>query len=164
VDLAPTGTPSSAREIMTGKQITKMVVSNKKWEKIFDKEAKAADFVTKYYNGDDSSVDCRVLLFRLQVHFVSRSSAAPLEASILWRDKSETRPDYRNPTISSAMAKIDASRTPRVDTSNRTEVSWLWQERFPRGKLIMLDGDSGPIEIHVCSRRGRCGNDRETIS
>lgn len=133
----------NAHEFMTDERIIKRLTSTKKWANIFDKGARPQEFVAQHYKGDDSSADLAFCAL------VSRYTMNPGQVdrlwrlSMLWRDKSAQRDDYRMATINRAMTTTASTRAPLVDTSVKTEVTWLWPQRFPRGKLVLMDGDPG---------------------
>jgi hypothetical protein len=133
----------AVREFITDDRIVQRIGQYKKWKSIFDREKKASEFVAEHYKGDDSSADLAFCTL------IARYTASPAqvqrlwERSILWRDKSAQRADYRQSTIDKAFATARQSQSSLVNTSDLAELSWLWLNRFPRGKLIMLDGDPG---------------------
>lgn len=132
-----------AREFWTDDRIIARITQFKKWTNIFNAESKAEAFVAEHYKGDDSAADLGFCTL------VARYTMAPAQIqrlwreSILWREKSATRADYRLTTITRALAEV-AKRGPRpVNTTDVADVAWLWPNRFPRGKLVLIDGDPG---------------------
>lgn len=140
---ANSGEAGVARELMPDERIGTRVVAIKKWADIFNHDKKAAEFVAQHYKGDDSVADCAFCTL------VARFTMSPAQIvrlwkrSILWRDKSAQRADYRLSTINRAMAEARMGKPPLVNTTDLSDVSWLWEGRFPRGKLVLLDGDPG---------------------
>jgi len=138
------GFPSAQREFFTDERIISRISASKKWSDIFNPEKKAQvqEFVAQHYKGDNSSADLAFCTL------VARNtmSAAQVERlwkrCILWRDKAARRADYRRSTINLAISETH-KRLPLVNTANLAEVTWLWPGRFPRGKLVLLDGDPG---------------------
>src|SRR6185312_12262262 len=62
---------------------------------------------------------------------------------LFWRDKSAQRADYRHSTINRAITEAHKGKPRLVNTTDVTDVAWLWTGRFPRGKIVLMDGDPG---------------------
>jgi hypothetical protein len=140
---AEPGEAGVAREFLTDERIVNRITDSKKWADIFNPGKKAQEFTAQHYHGDDSSADMAFCTI------IARFTANPgqLERlwrrSILWREKSATRADYRLSTINRAMAESQKGESRLVNTTDVADVSWLWTNRFPRGKLVIIDGDPG---------------------
>ena len=137
------GVAGVAREFLSDEKIVAKITASKKWAVIFSPDTKAQAFVAEHYQGDDSVADIAFCTL------VARYTMSPLQVarlwqrSILWREKSATRADYRQSTIGRAIAEASKSRPRPVNTTNVSDVSWLLPNRFPRGKLVLIDGDPG---------------------
>jgi hypothetical protein len=151
------------RELMTDEQITKRIITAKKWATIFQTPstptggidhlgAHAAEtlFVSSEFSNDRNAAHLAFCNFI--AHF--SSSAAQIKRiwnksilwipwqlsadKVVWNDEGKVD-EYRNSVIEKALVES----CPFVDTAVKVDIQWLWDLRLPKGKLVMLDGDPG---------------------